>query len=91
MQKREPNILMSPIAETDSNKYATLDSHGQTIRKGNPEEERKLTGNGVYNVDEYEYDHDYYSDDFESDEESSEASSPTIATGCSGSTIDSSA
>ena len=35
----------------------------------NPDEERKLTGTGVYDIEAYAYDNDYYSDDFESDEE----------------------
>jgi hypothetical protein len=85
------NKSLSQISETDSNKYQTIDSQGQTIKRNIsvPEEERKLTGKGVYNIDEYEYDHDYYSDDFESDEESEESSSSSIMmSGSSGSTVD---
>ena len=57
----------------------TIDSAGQTMRSSDtvkrvpannqPEEERKLTGTGKYDIDAYEYDNDYYSDDFESDDE----------------------
>lgn len=94
VQEREIRAqnLLSPISEKDSNKFNTLDSHGQTIRRINPDEERKLTGTGSYNIDKYEYDHDndYYSDDFESDYEDDEESGQTaVATGCSGSTLDS--
>ena len=96
VQKQEPiynKSILSPISETNSSKYQTIDSQGQTIKRGRvPEEERKLTGTGAYNIEEYEYDHDYYSDDFESDEESSESNSSSIMTsGCSGSTADNSA
>ena len=30
-----------------------------------PEEERKLTGSGFYDVEKFAYDYDMYSDDFE--------------------------
>lgn len=58
----------------------------------NPEEERKLTGTGKYDIEAYEYDNDYYSDDFESDdEEETEPSSSNVVSGCSGSTLDTNA
>ena len=50
-QEREYSKMLSPISETDSNKYATLDSYGQTIKRVNPNEERKLTGTGTYDLD----------------------------------------
>lgn len=59
----------------------TIDSAGQTmqstdtvkrVNSKNPEEERKLTGTGKYDIEAYEYDNDYYSDDFESDDEEEE-------------------
>ena len=53
----------------------------------NPDEERKLTGTGVYDIEAYAYDNDYYSDDFESDEEENQGSSAMTAGG-SGTTID---
>ena len=68
-QDRRQNNLLSPISETDSNTYETIDSNNQTVRRVNPDEERKLTGTGTYDIDAYEYDNDYYSDDFESDDE----------------------
>ena len=50
-------------------------------------EERKLTGTGAYNIDDYEYeDHDDYSDDFESEDEEEQS---TMISGCSGTTGDS--
>lgn len=85
-----PNIL-SPISETDSNKYQTIDSNGQTIKRINPDEERKLTGTGSYRIKdetEEEHENDYYSDDFESDEDDEESSSSIFTDGCSGTTVD---
>jgi hypothetical protein len=35
------------------------------LSKFMPDEERKMTGTGKYDVEKYEYDHDMYSDDFE--------------------------
>lgn len=49
-ERKMRNAHLSPISETDSNKYNTLDSHGQTVKRINPIEERKLTGTGTYNV-----------------------------------------
>ena len=43
--------MLSPISETDSNKYNTLDSHGQTVANLDPAKERKLTGTGTYKLD----------------------------------------
>ena len=83
--------MLSPISETDSNQYATLDSHGQTVRRINPQEERKLTGTGTYNIDAYgaEEDEDNYSsDEFESDDD--ESNSSMILQDSSGSTVDTS-
>lgn len=79
--------VLSPISETDSNKYQTIDSKGQTIKRINPDEERKLTGTGSYKIED-EYENEYYSDDFESDEEDS--SSSIFTDGCSGTTVDTS-
>lgn len=75
-QDRDNKNILSPISETDSNKYNTIDSNGQTIRRINPDEERKLTGTGAYKIDDYvdDYEQDEfenYSDDFESDDEES--------------------
>ena len=76
----------------------TIDSAGQTMRSSdtvkrvtNPDEERKLTGTGKYDIDAYEYDNDYYSDDFESDEEGDAPTSSNVVSGCSGSTLDTNA
>lgn len=80
-------MLLSPIPETDSSKMTTIDSHGQTQVRIHPDEERKLTGTGKYDVEAFEYDNDYYSDDFESDDEEEEGSS-IMTSGCSGSTVD---
>jgi hypothetical protein len=60
----------------------TIDSAGHTMRSSDtvkkvnskhPDEERKLTGTGKYDIETYEYDNDYYSDDFESDDEEDES------------------
>ena len=77
----------------------TIDSAGQTMRSSdtvkrvtnNPDEERKLTGTGKYDIEAYEYDNDYYSDDFESDEEEDAPTSSNVVSGCSGSTLDTNA
>ena len=87
--------MLSPISETDSNKYATLDSYGQTIRRVNPNEERKLTGTGTYDLDNIpqtlyngpavvvqdgEDDDDNYSDDeFESYDEEEDDGSESFS------------
>ena len=62
------------------------------MKRLNPDEDRKLTGTGTYDI-EAEYENDYYSDDFESDDEDQEqeSGSTAMATGCSGSTLDSNA
>lgn len=93
---RDSANMLSPIPETDSNHMTTIDSARQTMRSSdtvkrvtvNPDEERKLTGTGKYDIDAYEYDNDYYSDDFESDDEEEDA---TTSNGCSGSTLDTNA
>ena len=91
-QSQSQRAVLSPISETDSNKYATIDTQGQTVRRINPDEERKLTGTGSYNIDAagdaYQVDdeNDYYSDDFESDEDDDSETSSVITGGCSGST-----
>ena len=109
-EARENANMLSPIPETDSNQMTTLDSAGQTMRSANQsmrssdtvqrnvticnDEERKLTGTGKYNLDDYDddYDNDDYSDDFESDdEEESETGSSIVTAGCSGSTLDTTA
>lgn len=89
-EERKRNVL-SPISETASEKFTTIDTKNQTARppRANPDDERKLTGKGTYNIEEYEYDHDYYSDDFESDEEDDASSVQT--SGCSGTTAETSA
>ena len=83
--------MLSPISETDSNTYETIDSNNQTVRRVNPDEERKLTGTGAYDIEAYTYDNDYYSDDFESDEEDSESNQSIMTAGGSGTTVDTTA
>lgn len=60
------------------------------MRRINPDEERKLTGTGTYNIEAYADDDDYdgYSDDFESDDDDDESNSSILTDGCSGTTID---
>ena len=94
--KKNKKSALSTVSETDSNKYRTLDSHGQTVRRFNPNDERKLTGTGTYNIDSYAQEEEegdgYSSDEFESYDDESESNNSSILTdGCSGSTADRSA
>ena len=91
-QLQKDRAMLSPIPESNSSKYDTIDSVADPnyAKRFDPNDERKIVASGSYKIQDMmddEYENDNYSDDFCSDEDVEDDYS-IRSSGCSGSTTD---